>query len=61
MIIPDRKIQIIDVSAIIYSTKKLLLPESMAFPSEILMKCSAIPTPVWYGNNHFWLLKEEKY
>lgn len=45
MNIPDKKIQIIDVSAIIYLTKKLLLPESIAFPSQILVKYSTIPMP----------------
>jgi len=45
MNIQDGKIRFIDVSAIIYSTRKLILHESAGFPYDILMKYSAITMP----------------
>lgn len=45
MNIQARKIQFLAVSAIIYSTKELILQESAGFRSEILMKYSAITIP----------------
>lgn len=41
----EKKIHFIDVSAIIYVTKKLISHESADFPFEILIKCPDISMP----------------
>lgn len=56
-IIQHQKIQFIDVCAIIDSTEKLILICRFSILNSLTSPCQG----GWYGNDHFWHLKEEKY